>query len=115
MAFPIFLYLNYHLSIHGFFTFTCGINFTLTTNVLDVTICLVFFFCKKTTTLLEFNVKSKELECKNFTVVFSSCFLLQTVMFLNKAGKRKETSQPAITCSKLTIETLGQGVKYVQI
>ena len=24
------------------------------------------------------------------------------------------TSQPAITCSKLTIETLGQGVKYVQ-
>ena len=23
-------------------------------------------------------------------------------------------SQPAITCSKLTIETLGQGVKYVQ-
>ena len=24
------------------------------------------------------------------------------------------TSQPAITCSKLTIETLEQGVKYVQ-
>ena len=23
-------------------------------------------------------------------------------------------SQPAITCSKLTIETVGQGVKYVQ-
>ena len=23
-------------------------------------------------------------------------------------------SQPASTCSKLTIETLGQGVKYVQ-
>ena len=22
--------------------------------------------------------------------------------------------QPAITCSKLTIETLGQGVKYIQ-
>ena len=25
-----------------------------------------------------------------------------------------ECSQPAITCSKLTIETLEQGVKYVQ-
>ena len=25
-----------------------------------------------------------------------------------------EASQPAITCSKLTIETLEQGVKYVQ-
>ena len=24
------------------------------------------------------------------------------------------TAQPAITCSKLTIETLKQGVKYVQ-
>ena len=26
----------------------------------------------------------------------------------------KEFTQPAITCSKLTIETLEQGVKYVQ-
>ena len=26
----------------------------------------------------------------------------------------KETSRPAIACSKLTIETLEQGVKYVQ-
>ena len=26
----------------------------------------------------------------------------------------RKTSQPAITCSKLTIETLEQGVKYVQ-
>ena len=25
-----------------------------------------------------------------------------------------ETTQPAITCSKLTMETLEQGVKYVQ-
>ena len=25
-----------------------------------------------------------------------------------------ETTQPAITCSKLTVETLEQGVKYVQ-
>ena len=28
--------------------------------------------------------------------------------------KIKKPSQPAITCSKLTIETLEQGVKYVQ-
>ena len=27
---------------------------------------------------------------------------------------KKKTAQPAITCSKLTIETLEQGVKYVQ-
>ena len=26
----------------------------------------------------------------------------------------KETAQPSFTCSKLTIETLEQGVKYVQ-
>ena len=26
----------------------------------------------------------------------------------------RNISQPAITCSNLTIETLGQGVKYVQ-
>ena len=28
--------------------------------------------------------------------------------------KFESTAQPAITCSKLTIETLEQGVKYVQ-
>ena len=28
--------------------------------------------------------------------------------------KLMSTTQPAITCSKLTIETLEQGVKYVQ-
>ena len=27
---------------------------------------------------------------------------------------KTDTTQPAITCSKLTIETLEQGVKYVQ-
>ena len=29
-------------------------------------------------------------------------------------GRQKKNSQPAFTCSKLTIETVGQGVKYVQ-
>ena len=28
--------------------------------------------------------------------------------------KKKVSAQPAFTCSKLTIETLEQGVKYVQ-
>ena len=44
----------------------------------------------------------------------------QTSDFLHKRvyiidfGHIKQDSQPAITCSKLTIETLEQGVKYVQ-
>ena len=29
-------------------------------------------------------------------------------------GNSVESSQPAFTCSKLTIETLEEGVKYVQ-
>ena len=33
----------------------------------------------------------------------NTCFILQL-----------EYSQPAFTCSKLTIETLEQGVKYIQ-
>ena len=32
----------------------------------------------------------------------------------NKTNSREGLSQPAFTCSKLTIETLEQGVKYVQ-
>ena len=34
--------------------------------------------------------------------------------FNKKHGMKKQLSQPAITCSNLTIETLEQGVKYVQ-
>ena len=33
---------------------------------------------------------------------------------LEKKSKINKRAQPAITCSKLTIETLEQGVKYVQ-
>ena len=32
----------------------------------------------------------------------------------NPGPRRRDPSQPAITCSKLTIETVEQGVKYVQ-
>ena len=34
--------------------------------------------------------------------------------FLMFLGGIRDHSQPAFTCSKLTIETLEQGVKYVQ-
>ena len=43
--------------------------------------------------------KEKTVECKNIITLF----------FLSK-----DSTQPAITCSKLTIETLEQDVKYVQ-
>ena len=33
---------------------------------------------------------------------------------LSKKDREKRITQPAITCSKLTIETWEQGVKYVQ-
>ena len=42
-----------------------------------------------------------------------SCFMfLCTFPEIKKA--MEYSSQPEFTCSKLTIETLGQGVKYVQ-
>ena len=34
-------------------------------------------------------------------------------MLLPKMPKAENTTQPVFTCSKLTIETLEQGVKYV--
>ena len=36
------------------------------------------------------------------------------LLYVKIKGKIHTYSQPAITCSKLTIETLEQGVKYVQ-
>ena len=41
-------------------------------------------------------------------------FLSKTTIALNDCNSTKVHTQPAITCSKLTIETLEQGVKYVQ-
>ena len=45
----------------------------------------------------------KDLQC------FFSKFLAPLTMIVDP-----KVNQPAITCSKLTIETLEQGVKYVQ-
>ena len=41
-------------------------------------------------------------------------FLSKTTISLNDCNSTKVHTQPTITCSKLTIETLEQGVKYVQ-
>ena len=35
-------------------------------------------------------------------------------MNMSNVKQRQQSTQPAFTCSKLTIETLEQGVKYVQ-
>ena len=43
--------------------------------------------------------------------IYIDCFWKQKMRSLF-AGQL--SPQPAITCSKLTLETLGQGVKYVQ-
>ena len=47
---------------------------------------------------------------------FSEHFLLEMshLVTCSTSMKWKVTSQPAFTCSKLTIETLEEGVKYVQ-
>ena len=45
----------------------------------------------------------KELCMKGLKLFYRLVFIYQT-----------QITQPAITCSKLTIETLEQGVKYVQ-
>ena len=47
---------------------------------------------------------------KKYFVSFSS-YSFQLIEFLSHFYK---TPQPTIKCSKLTIETLEQGVKYVQ-
>ena len=40
--------------------------------------------------------------------------LVSPLMFSNKIFVNADTAQPAFICSKVTIETLEQGVKYVQ-
>ena len=54
----------------------------------------------------------------NKYLVISNQFLIVSITLkldiLISAFSFSVTSQPPITCSKLTIETLEQGVKYVQ-
>ena len=46
--------------------------------------------------------------------IFSILFFAQRGTIIKVYNLSNQLSQPAITCSKLTIETLEQGVKYVQ-
>ena len=46
-----------------------------------------------------------------FNIFLCKLFLSQKINFTTCADDK---TQSAFTCSKLTIETLGQGVKYVQ-
>ena len=41
-------------------------------------------------------------------------FFIENITKLKCSNERLTCTQSAITCSKLTIETLEQGVKYVQ-
>ena len=53
---------------------------------------------------------------QNLWTFFPNCRSFMTIAFgaYMKVKKNRRTSQPVFTCSKLTIETLEQGVKYVQ-
>ena len=76
------------------------------------------FLCAKIANSYEFLARAL-LGCRwsNFTLKLGRLsFLKRSTKTLNKAilcGQELLT-QWAFTCSKLTIETLGQGVKYVQ-
>ena len=61
------------------------------------------------------NGSSEKYGGKGFLEAFSKEIWKHTVNILFKNHNlSKIPSQPAIACSKLTIETLEQGVKYVQ-
>ena len=66
-------------------------------------------------------VKAQLLKTVNFDhftkVPLTICHALLAIIFLvclNNQAVIQAMSQPAFTCSKLTIETLEQGAKYVQ-
>ena len=71
-----------------------------------------------------FTVIFHQLDSENFNI-FRSLYITQSNIYdgafivkKNSHGafeKMELWSQPGFTCSKLTIETLEQGVKYVQI
>ena len=62
----------------------------------------------------------KEIEEKNETtahlmsIVKTMFIWFSDILYLKLTCKKKKQSQPAITFSKLTIETLEPGVKYIQ-
>ena len=70
---------------------------------------------KKSDSLSILRNEASVLQKKELAVQFLSSEQTKTTMKYSKEGSRVFVpSQPAITCSKLTIETLEQGVKYIQ-
>ena len=53
-------------------------------------------------------------ERKMVNVIYISTFQNNHYIYCVDYEKGSKTTQPAFTCSKLTIETLEQGVKYVK-
>ena len=72
--------------------------------------------CKQIQHVLTFYKHDKVNEIITINFSISNIFVsLKQSSFRKKVSLKKvKISQPAITCSKLTIETLEQGVKYVQ-
>ena len=64
-----------------------------------------------TKTLID-DICNRNVLCSLNKVFYKS--ILSTHSYLVCFRTAKDATQPAITCSKLTIETLEQGVKYVQ-
>ena len=68
------------------------------------------------------NQKSKDVVLLSFLLTLNRCLSIgffctratYSSIFTPSESKKVLDTQPAITCSKLTIETLEQGVKYVQ-
>ena len=50
----------------------------------------------------------------SFFKIIADLKALHSISWVKSPVFELETTQPAFTCSKLTIETLEQGVKYVQ-
>ena len=78
-----------------------------------VTFCNMEIFCK-CLLQIEFLRTQLSLPRNLFPMKISKTEIhLQTIIISSCRGNRL-SSRPAITCSKLTIETIEQGVKYVQ-
>ena len=85
----------------------CHYNMFWTTNPME---CVrpIFKILLENTTIITSFLKNHicDISCIEINILF--------VIFNNKELKNFKVTQPAFTCSMLTIETVEQGVKYVQ-
>ena len=76
-----------------------------------------FIVLSSSTWLTEIEIV-KIIWCNHLLQLVFSCFCMEQrqllIVFYKTFLSESFPTQPAITCSKLTIETLEQGVKYVQ-